>query len=148
MRPNRLPRRPAAPTYGNSRRPQWQVRKLMQPFIQRQRSILPVIKGVLGATVLIGLSACSIAGPPTTPTAPPSANPSLAQLLRDAEHSDRLNAQLYTRSAPSLDHYYNLKADEVNDVMRRLQRGEDVPSDDINHALDNSLASTFGVPVN
>jgi len=120
----------------------------MQPFIQRQRSILPVIKGVLGATVLIGLSACSIAGPPTTPTAPPSANPSLAQLLRDAEHSDRLNAQLYTRSAPSLDHYYNLKADEVNDVMRRLQRGEDVPSDDINHALDNSLASTFGVPVN
>jgi len=98
--------------------------------------------------VLMGLSACSTAGPTTTPATAPSANLSLAQLLRDAEHSDRRNAHLYSRSAPSLDHYYNLKADEVDDVMRRLQRGEDVPSDDINHALDNSLASTFGVPVN
>ena len=98
--------------------------------------------------VLMGLSACSTAGPTATPVTAPSANLSLAQLLRDAEHSDRRNAHLYSRSAPSLDHYYNLKADEVDDVMRRLQRGEDVPSDDINHALDNSLASTFGVPVN
>jgi hypothetical protein len=106
-----------------------------------QSSTLPVVKGVLGAMVLMGLVACSTGRQPTT-------NLSLAQLLRNAEQSDRLNAQLYTRSAPSLDHYYNLKADEVNDVMRRLQRGENVPSDDINHALDNSLASTFGVPVN
>jgi hypothetical protein len=123
------------------------VHEFVQPPNQRQRSTLPVVEGVLGAMVL-GLVACSTARPPTTPAGAPSANPSLAQLLRDAEHSDRLNAQLYTRSAPSLDHYYNLKADEVNDVLRRLERGEYVPSDDINHALDNSLASTFGVPVN
>jgi hypothetical protein len=97
---------------------------------------------------LIGSAACSSAGSPATPATASSADVSLAQLLRDAEHSDRLNAQLYSRSAPSLDHYYNLKADEVNDVMRRLQRGENVPPDDIKHALDNSLASTFGVPVN
>ncbi|HEY2486191.1 MAG TPA: hypothetical protein VGI36_13655 [Candidatus Binataceae bacterium] len=106
-----------------------------------QRSTLPVLKGVLSAMALMGLVACSTGRQPTT-------NLSLTQLLRNAEQSDRLNAQLYTRSAPSLDHYYNLKADELNDVMRRLQRGENVPSDDINHALDNSLASTFGVPVN
>jgi hypothetical protein len=98
--------------------------------------------------VLVGVVACSAARPPNTPTTAPSGNLSLAQILRDAEQSDRRNAKLYTRSAPGLDHYYNLKADQVNDVMRRLQRGEDVPSDDINHALDNSLASTFGVPVN
>jgi hypothetical protein len=143
MRPNRLSwRRPAAP-HGNWRRSQSPVHEFVPPLTQRQRSTLPVVEGLLGAVVL-GLMACSTARPPTAP----SANPSLAQLLRDAEHSDRLNAQLYTRSAPSLDHYYNLKADEVNDVMRRLERGEYVPSDDINHALDNSLASTFGVPVN
>ena len=112
------------------------------PLLSRpQRSTLPVVKGVLGAMVLMGLVACSTERQPTTYL-------SLAQLLHNAEQSDRLNAQLYTRSAPSLDHYYNLKADEVNDVMRRLQRGENVPADDINHALDNSLASTFGVPVN
>jgi hypothetical protein len=120
----------------------------VQPFNPRQRSTLTVLKGVLGAMLLMGLASCSIAVPPTTPATAPSADLSLAQLLRDAEHSDRLNARLYSRSAPSLDHYYNLKADEVNDVMRRLQRGENVPPDDINHALDNSLASTFGVPVN
>ena len=96
---------------------------------------------MLGTIVLTGLVACSTRSQPTTTL-------SLAQLLRNAEQSDRLNAQLYTRSAPSLDHYYNLKADEVNEVMQRLQRGENVPPDDINHALDNSLASTFGVPVN
>ena len=146
MRPNRLPC--AASPDGTSRRPQWRVHKFVQPFNQRQRSTLPAIKDVLGAMVLMGLVACSTARPPTTPTTAPSTNLSLAQILRDAEQSDRLNAKLYTRSAPSLDHFYNLKADEVNDVLLRLQRGENVPSDDINHALDNSLASTFGVPVN
>jgi len=123
------------------------MRKLKQPFNPPQGSKL-LIKGVLSAMLSMGLASCSTAVPPTTPATAPSADLSLAQLLLDAEHSDRLNAQLYSRSAPSLDHYYNLKADEVNDVMRRLQRGENVPSDDINHALDNSLASTFGVPVN
>jgi hypothetical protein len=131
-----------------SRRPQYRVHKFGQPFNQRQRSTLPVIKGFLGAMLIMGLASCYTAGAPTTPATAPSADLTLAQLLRDAEQSDRLNAQLYSRSAPGLDHYYNLKADEVNDVIRRLQRGENVPPDDINHALDNSLASTFGVPVN
>jgi hypothetical protein len=147
MRPNRWSRRRAAAPHGNSGRPQLRVQEFVQPLNQRLRSTRPVVQGALGA-IALGLVACSTARPPTTSTTAPSTNLSLAQLLREAEHSDRLNAQLYTRSAPSLDHYYNLKADEVNDVMRRLERGEYVPSDDINHALDNSLASTFGVPVN
>jgi hypothetical protein len=144
MRLNRLSWRRTAAPHESSGWPQSRVPEFVQPLNQRQSATLPLVRGVLGAMVL-GLVACSTARPPTTA---PSANPSLAQLLRDAEHSDRLNAQLYTRSAPSLDHYYNLKADQVNDVISRLQRGEYVPSDDINHALDNSLASTFGVPVN
>ena len=68
-------------------------------------------------------------------------------MLQEAQHSDRRNAQLYTRSAPSLDHYYNLKADELEDIIRRIKRGENVPNDDILHALDTSAASTFGTPV-
>jgi len=78
---------------------------------------------------------------------PNSADASLLPMLMDAQHSDRRNAQLYTRSAPSLDHYYNLKADQLEDIIRRIQRGEKVPDDDIQHALDNSAASTFGTPV-
>jgi hypothetical protein len=123
------------------------VDKFLSSLRGPQSSTLPIIKGLLGAMIVVGLVACSAARPSNPPTAAPPGPLSLAQLLSDAEQSDRRNAELYTRSAPSLDHYYNLKADEVNDVMRRLERGEDVPSDDISHALDNSLASTFGVPV-
>jgi len=147
MRPNRLARWPAAGAHGNSGGCNGKCVNSSNHSTHRGgRNYL--IKGVLGAMLSMGLASCSTSVPPTTPATAASADLSLAQLLLDAEHSDRLNAQLYSRSAPSLDHYYNLKADEVNDVMRRLQRGENVPSDDINHALDNSLASTFGVPVN
>lgn len=148
MRPNRWSFSHTAPPRENPGRSQVRVHKFVRPLNQGQRWTLSVIMGGLGAIVITGLLACSNARPPTTPPAEASTNLSLLQLLRDTEQSDRLNARLYTRSAPSLDHYYNLKADEVNDVMHRLQRGENVPSDDINHALDNSLASTFGVPVN
>ena len=127
--------------------PSLSVSVSVRPHIQAQGSTRAVVKCLLGAIILTGLLACSSARAPSPQTTAGSANVSLLQLLQDTEHSDRLNAKLYTRSAPSLDHYYNLKADQVNDVMHRLQRGEDVPSDDINHALDNSLASTFGVPV-
>ena len=148
MRLNRWSFSHTAPLRENAGRSQVRVQKFVRPLNQGQRWTFSVITGGLGAIVITGLLACSNAHPPTTPTAEASTNLSLLQLLRDTEHSDRLNAQLYTRSAPSLDHYYNLKADEVNEIMQKLQRGEHVPSDDINHALDNSLASTFGVPVN
>ena len=102
------------------------------------------IMGVIGAIVLSGsLSLPALA----QYVRPNSSETSLLPMLRDAEHSDRRNAGLYSRSAPSLDHYYNLKADQLDDIIRRIQRGENVPSDDIQHALDNSAASTFGTPV-
>ena len=103
-----------------------------------------VIENALGALALATALACSTALPPHQP--PPNDN-SFLEYLKDAEHSDRVNAQLYTWSAPSLDHYYNLKADQIEEVIRRLQSGEEVPQDDIDHALDNSRAATFGVPV-
>jgi len=102
------------------------------------------IENALGALALATALACSTAHPSQQPM--PHDN-SFLDFLRDAEHSDRINAQLYTWSAPSLDHYYNLKADEIEEIIGRLQRGENVPQDDIEHALDNSLAATFGVPV-
>jgi hypothetical protein len=73
--------------------------------------------------------------------------PPLMQRLQQARAFDLSQSSAFTRSAPSLDHYYSRKVDEVTDVMRRVRAGQDVPPDDIQHALDNSLASTFGVPV-
>jgi len=102
------------------------------------------IQEVIGEIVLItllSLPAFAQSGRPN------SADASLLPMLMEAEQSDRRNAQLYTRSAPSLDHYYNLKADQLEDIIRRIKRGENVPNDDIQHALDNSAASTFGTPV-
>jgi hypothetical protein len=104
--------------------------------------LLSVIIGISGALVLA--IACTTTGRSKMPI---PADNSLLQLLRDAERSDRINARLYTWSAPSLDHYYNLKADQLEDIIRRFERGEKVPAGDISHALDNSLASTFAVPV-
>jgi len=102
----------------------------------------PAIVCAMGAMVLTAsLSASAQYARSDSPDA------HLLPMLMDARHSDRRNAELNTRSAPSLDHYYNLKADQLDDIIRRIKRGEDVPSDDLKHALDNSAASTFGTPV-
>jgi hypothetical protein len=96
------------------------------------------------STTLESTPARSTGGPSTNSMA---ASPALMQRLQRARAYDLSNSTAFTRSAPSLDHYYSRKADQVTDVMRRLNAGQEVPRDDINHALDNSLASTFGVPV-
>jgi len=116
------------------------------------------IKIILTTIALVSAAACATGTgsktPPFTTTSSTSgsstssnAAPTLMQRLRKAEAFDRDNSTAFSRSAPSLDHYYSRKADEVADVMRRLEAGQEVPQDDIDHALDTSLASTFGVPV-
>ena len=119
------------------------------------------IKVLLTAITLVSAVACAT----TTPTSPMSeyttagsaseasttnsivASPALMQRLQKARTYDLSNSTAFTRSAPSLDHYYSRKANQVTDVMTKLRSGQEVPRDDIDHALDNSLASTFGVPV-
>jgi hypothetical protein len=118
------------------------------------------IKVLLTAMALVSAAACATTTPSSTmsestpaaftsgpSTNSPAASPALMQRLQKAQAYDHSNSTAFTRSAPSLDHYFSRKADEVTDVMRKLQAGQEVPQDDINHALDNSLASTFGVPV-
>jgi hypothetical protein len=118
------------------------------------------IKVLLAAIALVGAMACAATTPTSTmpestpartaseaSTNPRAASPALMQRLQNARAYDLSNSTAFTRSAPSLDHYYSRKANEVTDVMSKLRAGQEVPRDDIDHALDNSLASTFGVPV-
>jgi len=118
------------------------------------------IRVLLSAITLVGAVACATTTPTSTmPDSTPArsasrastdsmvGSPALIQRLEKARTYDLSNSTAFTRSAPSLDHYYSRKANEVTDVMSRLRAGQEVPRDDINHALDNSLASTFGVPV-
>ncbi len=104
-----------------------------------------LLKGTLAIAAMSVVFACA-----TAPRASNESNSSdrtaTIQRLQAAETFDRDSSSAFTRSAPSLDHYYARKADEVHDIIRRLQAGQEVPEDDIQHALDNSLASTFGVP--
>lgn len=106
--------------------------------------ISAAVRGLIMTVALVGAVACSVQD--RSPADQVLDQPSLMQRLETAEISDRGNATAFTWSAPGLDHYYNRKADEVEDVMRRLQAGQDVPPDEIGHALDNSLATTWGVP--
>jgi len=66
-------------------------------------------------------------------------------MLVEAQQADRKKAELY-RSAPSLVDFYNHKADELENIIRRIKRGEDVPGDDIQRALDNTAVPTVGAP--
>ena len=103
-----------------------------------------MLKGIMVAVALAGAVACATRA--NAPADTESGHASLIQQLQHAEKIDRDNSTSFSRSAPSLDHFYQRKADEIASIIRRLQAGEEVPRDEIDHALDNSLASTFGVP--
>jgi hypothetical protein len=66
----------------------------------------------------------------------------LLQRLEDAEYADRGNSISFGDN-PTLGHYYRRKADEVNAVIKRLENGQSVPREEVEHALDNSEASHY-----
>ncbi|MGO9605748.1 MAG: hypothetical protein ACLQAT_20570 [Candidatus Binataceae bacterium] len=101
------------------------------------RFLIPLI-----GMMLLALAGCSTASAPQ-PT-PTLSKEELLQRLEKAYKFDRDSSTAYTRSAPSLDHFYSRKAGQVQEVMVRLNAGGEVSQDDISHALDNSLATTFG----
>ena len=63
--------------------------------------------------------------------------------LEEAESADRLNANSFTSENPTLDHFYDGKADEVKFLLERLRAGDYVAPKDIDRALDNSEAQTL-----
>jgi hypothetical protein len=63
--------------------------------------------------------------------------------LQITEQADRLNANSYTSENPTLDHFYDEKADEVTTVIQRLRAGDRVSQKDIDRALDNSEAQSL-----
>jgi hypothetical protein len=70
------------------------------------------------------------------PGSPESAE--FLQKLQDAEYSDRGNSSSFSSDDPSVGHYYARKADEVSALIKRLEGGQSVPREEIDHALDNS----------
>ncbi len=64
--------------------------------------------------------------------------------LERAEETDLGNSHAWSWSNPMLDVLYNEKAQEVRAVMLRVEAGENVPREQIDHALDNSALRGLG----
>lgn len=115
--------------------------------MKRSRSFQ--IIGSFGALALTVVSAgCSMGGlPATSSTAAVVSSPGsevgqTLERLREAERADRMNSESYTDNS-TLGHYYARKADEVDAVIVRIQKGESVPADDVNEALNNDEATQY-----
>jgi hypothetical protein len=65
------------------------------------------------------------------------------QKLQDAEYSDQGNSSSFSSDDPSVGHYYARKADEVSALIKRLNGGQSVSREEIDHALDNSQARFY-----
>jgi hypothetical protein len=65
--------------------------------------------------------------------------------LERGQRIDQLNAQSYMGGASrEVQIFYHQKADEIDDILKKLRQGETVSHDDVKKALDNSGAARFG----
>jgi len=96
--------------------------------------------GTAAVTATLAIAAGSAQASAVTDTTGPS---ELIAKLQITEQGDRLNASSYTSENPTLDHFYDEKADEVSAVIQRLRAGDRVSQKDIDRALDNSEAQSL-----
>jgi hypothetical protein len=65
--------------------------------------------------------------------------------LERGQRIDQLNAQGYTGGDyRNIGLFYHHKAQEIDDILKKLRQGEAVLLDDVQKALDNSGANRFG----
>jgi len=79
---------------------------------------------------------------PGSPGRPPDRASAIKQ-LKEAEYADRMNSRSWTADNPDLDHFYDQKAAEVDGLIRKLESGKDVSTDEIDRALDNGEAQRY-----
>ena len=102
------------------------------------------MKRTIYAVVAGGICLLSLAG--SARAASYRTDPSTAALisrLNEADYADRMNAQSWTSTDASLDHYYDHKSAEVESVMRQVEIGQPVSRETVSRALDNSGASSY-----
>jgi hypothetical protein len=74
----------------------------------------------------------------------PSGRAALIAELKEAANADKMDATSWTDDNASLDVAWYHKQQEVQSVIARLASGEQVPNNEIQHALDNSLPHQLG----
>ncbi len=107
------------------------------------RNVAMVAGGLLGSVALaVVLSAWPVAADQTAGTSSSTQAATLEQ-LRQAAQSDRMNSTSWTAENPTLDHFYEDKADQVHALIQRLEAGETVSPKEIDRALDTSGAQRY-----
>jgi len=103
------------------------------------------MKRAMFAMAAIGIGLLSVAGSARAASTRVNDESSAALIskLQDADRSDRLNAESWSSDNASLDHYYDRKSEEVENVLKQLQNGRPVSPDTVSRALDNSGAQSF-----
>ncbi|MFZ0887504.1 MAG: hypothetical protein WA005_03560 [Candidatus Binataceae bacterium] len=107
------------------------------------RNVAIVAGSLIGAAALaLALSAWPVAAEQTAGTSSGTQAATIDQ-LRQAEQSDRMNATSWTADNPTLDHYYDQKADQVDTLIKQLEAGQTVSPKEVDRALDTSGAQQY-----
>ncbi|SRR6266851_10493854 len=103
------------------------------------------MKRSICAIVVGGICLLSVAGSAGAASSYGSDPSTAAQIarLREADRADRMNAQSWTSTNASLDHYYDRKSEQVEDVLKQIEIGQPVSPETVSRALDNSGASSY-----
>ncbi len=103
-----------------------------------------IIVFCLAAALLAAAPAFSASDAPSVvKSGTPEAQRAMAQ-LKEARYADKMNAQSYTSEDNAAGMYYVHKQQQIDEILKRLQKGETVPVDDVKRALDNSHAVRYG----
>jgi hypothetical protein len=94
-------------------------------------SAIKKVSIALMVSVLISTAFACTATRPQPDASEPDTRAATIQRLQKAEATYRGNSQSFTRSDPSLDHYYRRKTKEVHSLIQELQRGQEVPPEEI-----------------
>lgn len=107
------------------------------------RNVAMIAGSLIGSIALaLALSAWPVAAQQTAP-ASSSTQATTLERLQHAEQSDRMNGTSWTADNPTLDQYYDHKADQVDALIKKLEAGQTVSAKEVEHALDNSGAQRY-----
>ena len=103
------------------------------------------MKRAMFAVAALGIGLLSVVGSARAASTRVNDQSSMALIskLRDADYSDRMNGESWSSDNGSLGLYYDRKAEQVENVLKQLQKGQQVQPDVVNRALDNSEAQSF-----
>ena len=86
---------------------------------------------------------CAVQQPQTEPQPTIAANLNQLEQLKSAEYKDYMNAITFEDKEQKVGDYYYSKAGEVHQVIDKMESGQTVSGDEVNHALNDNDAKYY-----